>query len=562
MHIRQIISLIPVTYHKEGIFITLSAVLQAILNMAGLTVLIPLIILILDPDKPELYPWLEGNRNLILASVIAFIILKNLLNIWLGNLQINYINKLYAYYSGKLYSNYYNQGLLFIKNRHSDQLTYNTNVVSYLFTHGVLLLTLSIAAELFLLLFIWCGIFWFSPVTAFYITLCLAPFVAIYLYQVRKNLKTYGEKEDKAKRSITTLVGDTFRGYADIKLNNAFTWFKKQFDNNIAQIAYCRKWINRAFYIPQAMIECYIAAGMILFIIVGGNSSETRLTLGILAVAVLRILPSIRSLITMAIQWKNNAFTIDIIKDIHLTATEQSEREEENISFQNQITVNRISFTFPEKDKLLFQDFTMHIHKGECLGIQGISGIGKTTLFNLLLGFYRPQKGEIQIDGIALTQVNCRDWQKRIAYVPQDIFIMDATLAANIAFGADEADDKQIMQAIEKSGLTPCVSSLAQGIQTRIGQNGSLLSGGERQRIGIARALYKKAEVLLFDEATSSLDSQTENNIIHTIGKLSEENNNMTIIIISHSQSTLSICSRIIDINKPTGAPITAHFER
>lgn len=549
MSIREYIKLIPVTKRRRGIWIAFSAILQALLNLAGLTVLIPIIILVFDPDKLTSYPWFVNHREFLLFSVICFIVLKNLLNIWLSNVQIHYINSLYSYFSGALYENYYRKGLLFVKNKHSDELAYNTNVACYLFTHGVVYLTLSIIGESCLLVFIWCGIVWYSPIVACIIAISFIPFSVMYFYWVRKKLKTYGENEDNAKRHIMILVGDTFRGYPEVKLNNAYEWFKDRFETNIAEIAHSRKKITKAFHIPQGVIECYIVIGMIIFVIVAGNNNETKISLGILSVAVLRLLPSLRNLITMAIQWKNNAFTMDIIKDIHLSAKE-NENKEQTIYFQEKIKIENISFCFPGKDECIIKDFSLDINKGECIGIKGMSGIGKTTLFNLLLGFYKPQRGRIQIDETILNEETCAAWQKLIAYVPQDIFIMDASLAENIAFGVEEINNNKLLKAVDQSGLRNFVLSLPEGIHTNIGQNGSRLSGGECQRVGIARALYKNAKILLFDEATSSLDTITEEDIMDTIYGISQEIDNLTLIIISHKRSTLTYCNKIIEIGK------------
>ncbi|MDR1718167.1 MAG: ABC transporter ATP-binding protein/permease [Prevotella sp.] len=346
-----------------------------------------------------------------------------------------------------------------------------------------------------------------------------------------------------------TLVGDTFRGYPDLKLNNAYGWFKKRFDVNIAEIAHSRKKIIKALHIPQGIIECYVVVGMILFVFIGGNNSDTRIILGVLSVAVLRILPSLRTIITKVIHLKDNAFTIDIIKNINLPI-EDIKKHIQPVNFQEQIKIDNITFGYPATGTYIFNNFSLNIKKGECIGIQGISGIGKTTLFNLLLGFYEPQGGKIQIDDILLNKETYPAWQKLIAYVPQDIFIMDASLAENIAFGAEDINNDQLLSVIEKSGMKHYVSALPEGVHTRIGQNGSRLSGGERQRVGIARALYKKAEILLFDEATSSLDIKTEKDITDTINRLSKEMNDLTIIIISHKQSTLRICDRVFIISK------------
>lgn len=344
-----------------------------------------------------------------------------------------------------------------------------------------------------------------------------------------------------------TIVGDTFGGYTEVKLNDAYSWFEQRFYRNIKQIAYSREQIDRTVHIPLGMMEVYVALGMILFILIGGNDNEARLTLGILTVAFLRMLPSIRTLITLVTQWKNNAFTIDIIQNI--PKTDQETTNHVSFCFHDKIEIKNVSFCYPNKEKFALKDFSMEINKGEVIGIQGASGIGKTTLLNLLLGFYTPQKGHIYIDNIELNEQNIESWQKQVAYVPQDIFLMDASLCENIAFGEENIDNVRIMQAIEQSGLKSLIDSLPDGIHTKVGQRGSRLSGGERQRVGIARALYKQASVILLDEATSALDLQIENEIMETIHRLSMENKDLTLIIVTHRQSSLSFCDRIIYIS-------------
>ncbi|NDV78072.1 ABC transporter ATP-binding protein [Dysgonomonas sp. 511] len=546
MQISEVIKLIPDAQRKRGIWIVLSVVFKALLNMAGLTVLIPLIILIFDPEKMQEYPLLASHHILIVVAIIVFLVVKNLFNIYLSDIRIRFINSLYIYYSKKIYNTYYQQGLLFLKGKHSNELAYNVSAVSYLFTHGLLSLSFSIASEALLLLLIWGAMFWYSPVMALSIAGCLLPFVAGYYYWVRQKLKDYGKKENEAKRRSMALVNDTFQGYTEVKLNNAYSWFQRRFGESIAQVVDSRERMTHIQQIPSGMMECYVMIGMVLFILIGGNDSETRLTLGILAIATLRMLPSIRSLITMMTQWKNNSFTIDVIKEIPPVV--EVETESLPISFKEQITIDDISFHYPDDTSFVFEHFSLKIRKGECVGIQGFSGIGKTTLFNLLLGFYTPQKGEIRIDNTLLDKQTYAAWQKMIAYVPQDIFIMRATLAENIALGSEDIDNERLMQVIAQSGLASLVDTLPEGIDTKIGQNGSRLSGGERQRVGIARALYKKAEVLFFDEATSALDTQTEQSIVATINDLSAKENGLTIIIIAHRESSLIHCDRIIRI--------------
>ncbi len=190
------------------------------------------------------------------------------------------------------------------------------------------------------------------------------------------------------------------------------------------------------------------------------------------------------------------------------------------------------------------------IKKGERFGIKGRTGAGKSTLFNLLLGLFPPDKGYIKVDGVALDENNISQWHELVGYVPQDVFIADLTIAENIALGhnMENIDIEKVKRVIKQASIEDFVSSLPEGLNTFIGEGGSRISGGQRQRIGIARALYKDAEVLFFDEATSSLDSATEREINDSIRELSDKHKQLTIIIISHRQSSLEFCDKIINV--------------
>ena len=185
-------------------------------------------------------------------------------------------------------------------------------------------------------------------------------------------------------------------------------------------------------------------------------------------------------------------------------------------------------------------------------GIRGASGAGKTTLFNLLLGLYEPTSGEIAVDGTPLTAANRRAWQNRIGYVSQRLFLTDGTFAANVAPGVPDAeiDRRRVTEALEAAQLGEFIASLPLGIDTPVGECGSRLSGGQRQRIGIARALYRRADVLFFDEATSALDSRTEGEINRSIAAIAARNPGLTLLVIAHRETSLEYCDRIITLEK------------
>ena len=281
------------------------------------------------------------------------------------------------------------------------------------------------------------------------------------------------------------------------------------------------------------------------------SSDNLVILLGIFAIAGVRLLPSLRTIMASWSSIRYNRYTIDTLReaDIHekqTTAPVTAER----FNFERSIELRDLEFKFEDSDTPLFSNLSFTINKGERVGITGASGVGKTTLFNIILGLYRPTSGAIYIDGEMLSEENIRKWQNSICYVSQSVFIADSTLVENIALGcdSDSIDLERIRQVIELADLTEFVSSLPNGIDSRIGEQGSKISGGQRQRIGIARALYKNSDILFFDEATSSLDNKTEENINNAIQNLSLKNASLTIVIIAHRESSLEYCDRIITL--------------
>jgi ABC-type bacteriocin/lantibiotic exporter with double-glycine peptidase domain len=218
------------------------------------------------------------------------------------------------------------------------------------------------------------------------------------------------------------------------------------------------------------------------------------------------------------------------------------------LTFQRELRLENITFQYPAASAPVLKDFSIVIAKNESVGIAGPSGSGKSTLVDLILGLHTPQTGVIRLDGEPLVESNMASWRRMIGYVPQNIYLLDDTVEANIAFGVEAKDinaaalreaalGAQILDFIEKE--------LPHGFQTTVGERGVRLSGGQRQRIGLARALYHHPQVLILDEATSALDHQTELAVMETIHRLQ---GTLTIITIAHRLSTLERCDRIISL--------------
>ena len=269
---------------------------------------------------------------------------------------------------------------------------------------------------------------------------------------------------------------------------------------------------------------------------------------GVFAVAAFRLLPAFRSLLGGWTQIQNASCCLDVIEE---GLKEDFPAEDEagtcEISFENEIVMDGLSYAYPGDD-LILENFSCHISKGEYVGFCGTSGVGKSTLFNMIVGFIEPESGEIRIDGVLLTGRTRASWMKQIGYVPQEVFIFNGSLAENIALGCEEIDYRRIDAILEKLSLSRLVKAMPEGVDTVLSEAGTKLSGGEKQRIGIARALYKNASVLLLDEATSALDNETEKEINALLQQLKESGEGLTILSIAHRESSLGFCDRIIKI--------------
>lgn len=232
----------------------------------------------------------------------------------------------------------------------------------------------------------------------------------------------------------------------------------------------------------------------------------------------------------------------------------------EPLPFKKSIGLCKISFRYGDELPWVLKNVDLEIPKGTSIGFMGSTGGGKSTLIDIIMGLLSPSKGELNIDGVAINENNCRAWQSHIAHVPQNIYLADRTIEENIAFGVskEKINKKQVKMAAKSAQIAGLIEGWEKGYQTSVGERGVRLSGGQRQRVGIARALYKQANVLVFDEATSALDNKTEQAVMDTIEGLGKE---ITVIIIAHRLSTLKKCDFVVEIDKNHTTKITSYQE-
>ena len=364
----------------------------------------------------------------------------------------------------------------------------------------------------------------------------------------------YGLRLQEAKLYSGQTLLQFFHGFKEIVLlgkRDAFINAYKFHSKKMARVQAIQKAVDS---LPRMVIEVLFVGLFVATIAVLclGHDTPSQM-IGILGgylYAGFRLMPGLNRIITQLNAFKATIPCIDrVFGEYNTVGAKENYMSAPEFSYEKAIAFKNVSYHYPNTQKNALNHINLTIKKGECLGVVGETGSGKSTLVDLLLGLLRPTSGDILIDDVY--PVNSYQWHKRIGYVPQSIYLTDDTIEANIAFGeAHEAiDHDRLNQAIQDAQLGKFIEQLPDGVATLVGERGVRLSGGERQRIAIARALYRNPEVLIFDEATSALDNETEARLMETIHVVSQ---NRTVIMIAHRLSTLKDCDRVVKIDAGT----------
>lgn len=538
--IKKIIQLLSEQQRKRGIWVALSVLVRAILDFAGVAALVPILLVVMKQD---------GGRNNMLAlcgAVLLFVMLKNGVIVLLARLQSSYQLNIYREFSRRMFVNYYRRGLFYLKEKSSVRLGHEVNYVCYLFSSCVLAPVFRMAGEAVLIILMVTALIIWEPLPGLLLCGAFLLLSVLYVSLVRKRLRDYGMEELEARRKQSRTVIEAFRGYAELEIAQAFHASLASFDQGMEFIVRNRLRTEVYQLFPSFLSEVAVVGGLALLI--GTGNGNLGLMSGVFAVAAFRLIPAVRGILNSWVTLQNASHTITVVDEGISDEPRQDAQSTTSFTFKQVITLRQLGFAFPD-GHTLFNDLNLSISCGERIGVRGASGSGKSTLFNLMLGFFPPTSGEILIDGQQLTAANRSEWHKLVGYVPQEIFIIEGTLADNIALGQPQADRAKVMQVLEQVQLREWADELPQGLDTPLGEYGSRLSGGQKQRIGIARALYKEAEVLFFDEATSALDNKTEQEINHALETLSLQHRELTLVVIAHRESSLAFCDRIFDLD-------------
>ena len=542
MMVKRIFKLLSQQQRKQSLGVILTVLLRSLMDYAGVAALVPIIFMLTNKLGND-----KKTTLLLCAAVIVFVAAKNAVIMLLARLQIRFQLDIFRNFSRRMFANYYRRGLLFLKQKSSVQLAYEVNGIALIFSQSVLASLFRIAGEGVLIVMMVASLIVWRPMMGLLICMLFVPLAALYIGVVRKRLNNIGTVNIKAQREQSRTVVEAFRGYPEIEVAQAYDASVEAFDRNMELIVHNRMSMEIYQLYPSFLSDLAVVAGLTLLVCVGdGDISAVG---GVFAIAAFRIIPAVRGILNNWATLQNTSFAIDVVeKGLQADDIPAADQSGVRFTFSRGMEVRGLRFAFPD-GHTLFSGLDFEIQRGERFGIRGRSGSGKSTLFNLLLGFFEPTAGRIFIDGERLVPGNRNAWYRVVGYVPQEIFIINGSLADNIALGHSDIDRSKVCRVLEQVQLKEWADELPQGLDTPLGEYGSRLSGGQKQRIGIARALYKGAEVLFFDEATSSLDSRTEQEINLALKDLSATCNELTLIIIAHRETSIAFCDRILDMD-------------
>ena len=362
-----------------------------------------------------------------------------------------------------------------------------------------------------------------------------------------ERIRRWGAAQNHHKGMMLKHLQQGFGGVKDLKVLGRESFFVDRYGDELDANASVWRRFTLAQVLPRIGLENLTVIGLALLVstmvFAGYDSTHILPIIGLFGAAAFRLLPAVNRTVSnlQTIKW-NQEIAYELYDDLKLPIEQKQIGNQSRSTFES-IDFSDVSFGYVGAAQKSLQDISLKISHGEAVGLVGPSGSGKSTLVDVLLGLLAPQSGEVRVNGLPIRE-KLDIWRTTVGYVPQTIFLIDDSLRRNIAFGLPnkEIDEKCVEQAIELAQLKDFVAGLPDGLETVVGERGVRLSGGQRQRIGIARALYNQPEVLVLDEATSSLDTETEQGVMQAVQALQ---GTKTVIIVAHRLSTVEYCDRL-----------------
>jgi len=551
---------------RQLMVLFLLSVLTSFAEVISLGAVLPFLSVLTTPEKVFYYSSLKPfilflhltePKQLILPITLAFtiaVILSGMMRLLLLSVQTRLSFSLGGDFSYKIYRNSLFQSYLVHTKQNTSQVITGLTKASGLVSSVIMPIFTIFASGLILIMILAALLAIDSKVSI----LAFAGFSGFYIVinQIMKvRLKQESIRINNESVHVLKSLQEGLGGIRDVLIDGTQNTFCEIFKNadtpsrksqaNIAIIAGSPRYVIEAIGLVLIAVFAYSLTKDL------GNLVNAIPVLGALALGSQRMLPMLQQLYVSITTIRGAEASIRTAIDLLEQSIPKSAgtKNVKPIIFNNEFSLNNISFQYDTNLPLILNDFNLTIKKGSRIGLIGSTGSGKSTILDIIMGLLEPNRGHLEVDGIHINQTNNRSWQMHIAHVPQAIFLADTSIYGNIAFGVpeNEIDHQRVKDVAKKAQIASTIESWNNDYNTFVGERGIRLSGGQRQRLGIARALYKNADVIVFDEATSALDSQTENDVMNAIEGLSEE---LTIIMVAHRVSTLKNCTQIIEFEK------------
>lgn len=560
--------LVPKELRKWLLVLQLLFFVTAFFQVAGIASIAPFIAMISNPTVLETNPFIshvydylgfESDRSFLIFSAAAIGLLIIISNS-IAALSIWYLYRFSVSVGGRmqsdLFSHYLNSRYEVFAQNNSSKLMANITQEIPRCVYMVFQPALHLIAQSLLTGLILIALIIVDPLLAGLSLLVVCGIYCIIYLTVRMRMQKSGAILTDINREKLLLLNESLKGIKEVKLLNVESWYSRKLSDATFRGLRASAFINVGGELPRFIVETFVfiailALAAFLFLMEGTGGSAIT-TLSFYAMAGYKLLPAVQMIYKSLTSIRANKSVVDDIYDEFIYVEKNqirglsAEKNERESKFGNDnIHVRNVSYRYPNSASSALNGLSCEIKRNAFNALVGGSGAGKSTLADILLGLLEPTDGEILSGDTRINRANLRSWQARIGYVPQSIFIIDDTVERNIAFGVpvEQIDRKRVLEAAEMAQLGTVFSNLEEGLRSTVGEGGARLSGGQIQRIGIARALYKNPDVLIFDEATSALDNVTEAQIMASIRAISNEK---TVIMIAHRLSTIIDSENII----------------
>ncbi|MGG1399967.1 ABC transporter ATP-binding protein [Bacillus salipaludis] len=561
---------------KKFLLLFFMMIIAAIFETVGIGLIVPFVGIVTNPATIHeqhilsyIYELLNFNSTnaFILFGVIflfAVYIFKNVYLLFFYYAQYRVIFNQKVKLSKEMFKEYLIKPYTFHLQRNSAELQRNVNGEVTKVFDGILIASFQLMTELLVIAFILSLLIATAPIATVTSGILLSGSVLVFFKTFRHKITDLGKENQRVSREVIKWVNQGLGASKEIKVSGKENYFVNSYSNQSKIMANNTIYKNMLDQVPRLFIETLLVSvvlvTMVIIVFQGTDTDTLVATMSLFAMAAFRLMPSITRIVAMltTIRFSQPALTVvynDLIldnssnspahQDKHIEPTKDNSGRK---TFRHSINLENVYFRYPNQEEYSVKNVSLSIPIGNSVAFVGTSGAGKTTIVDIILGLFEPEKGRVTVDGIDLNEL-MPIWKNKIGYIPQSIYLSDETIQKNVAFGINDQDidESAVQKAIEDAQLKDFIDSLPEGLNTVVGERGVRLSGGQRQRIGIARALYNNPEIIFLDEATSALDNSTEKEIMKAIDSLKGEK---TLIIIAHRLSTIENCDIVFKVDK------------